>query len=118
MFIRKSDVSPIGFDGLLIHDYTEEMNVALSVAAISMPPAGGHAEAYSKRSDKYYVVVDGEVEFSVDGRRASLGSGDFCFVARGSRFGYRNTGPQVATLVVVHAPRFSLESEVFVSAER
>ena len=49
---------------------------------------------------------------------ASLGSGDFCFVARGSRFGYRNTGPQVATLVVVHAPRFSLESEVFVSAER
>ena len=83
------------------------------MALIEVPPGAAHAEAWSRRSDKYYLIVSGEIRFSLQGEEFSLGTGDFCFVEQGKRFAYRNQGSLPATLVLVHTPSFDLESEVF-----
>ena len=114
MRVRHDTIEPIEFGGLQIFDYTAESSLGSSLAMIEVPPGASHDEAWSRRSDKYYLVVTGEIQFSLAGETFPLGPRDFCFVERGRRFAYRNDGSSPATLVLVHTPGFDLESEVFV----
>lgn len=114
MIVRKASLQPIDFDGLQITDYTGQYGLTSSLAAIEVPPGTSHPKAWSKRSDKYYLVADGEVQFDVDGRIEILTKGDFCYVKQGTPFAYRNISSDSATLVLAHTPPFDLSSEVFV----
>ncbi len=114
MLVRQRTLQPIKFGGLQIHDYTADRNLDSSMALIDVPAGAAHAEAYSRRSDKYYLVVSGEIVFLLQGEEFLLGSKDFCFVECGKHFAYRNEGPSPATIVLVHTPSFDLDSEVFV----
>jgi mannose-6-phosphate isomerase-like protein (cupin superfamily) len=114
MIVKRDSVDPIDFAGLRILDYTSEMDTGSSFAVITVPPRTSHAEAWSRRSDKYYYVAAGEVEFTLDGKLQVLSTGDFCVVLRGQHFSYRNLGPHEAQLHLVHTPGFDLDSEVFV----
>jgi mannose-6-phosphate isomerase-like protein (cupin superfamily) len=107
-------MSPVDFDGLRIFDYTAGQSLGSSVAAIEVAPGARHAEAWSRRSDKYYLVSSGEVRFVLEGELHTMKAGDFCFVAKGRRFSYSNESSQLATLVLVHTPSFDLRDEVFV----
>lgn len=113
MVVRGDSLAPIDFGGLRICDYTAGRDLGSSLAVVEVPPAGRHAEAFSKRSDKYYLVTDGEVRFVLEGETFDLRRGDFCFVRCGQRFSYANerTGP--ARLVLVHTPSFRLDQEAF-----
>lgn len=113
MIVTRKSLRPIAFDGLRIFDYTAGHNLGSSLAVIEVPPAARHAVAFSKRSDKYYLVTKGGVRFVLEGREFDLGPGDFCFVRCGQRFSYSNDGSEMAMLVLVHTPQFSLENEVF-----
>jgi mannose-6-phosphate isomerase-like protein (cupin superfamily) len=113
MLVRQSTLEPIEFGDLKIFDYTREAKLGSSLALIEVPPGAVHTQAWSRRSDKYYLVVSGEIQFSLQGEEFSLGPRDFCFVAQGRRFAYRNAGASPAMLVLVHTPSFDLESEVF-----
>jgi mannose-6-phosphate isomerase-like protein (cupin superfamily) len=113
MLVRQRTLEPIDFGGLRIFDYTAEAELGSSLALIEVPPRAVHDEAWSRRSDKYYLVVSGEIRFSLQGEEFPLGPRDFCFVAQGKRFAYRNEGSSPATLVLVHTPGFDLDSEVF-----
>ena len=113
MLVRRQTLEPIDFDGLQIFDYTGGRNLGSSLALIEVPPGARHGEAWSRRSDKYYLVVSGEIRFSLEGAELALGPHDFCFVEQGKRFAYRNESSSPATLVLVHSPSFDLESEVF-----
>ena len=115
MFVRRSTLEPIDFGGLRIFDYTAGTDRGASLALIEVPPGAVHREAWSRRSDKYYLVVSGEIRFSLESRDFSLAVGDFCFVEQGKRFAYENRGSSAATVVLVHSPRFDLDSEVFVT---
>jgi mannose-6-phosphate isomerase-like protein (cupin superfamily) len=112
MIVRRSALQPVDFGGLSIFDYTAEATLSSSFAVIDVPPGATHAEAWSRRSDKYYLVVAGELEFSLQGEVFSLGPSDFCFVKKGKRFAYANRGRSPAQLVLVHTPSFELESEI------
>jgi mannose-6-phosphate isomerase-like protein (cupin superfamily) len=114
MIVRRRSLQPIDFDGLSIFDYTTDLERGSSLAVIEIPPGATHAEAWSRRSDKYYLVVDGQLEFSLQGEQFPLGPGDFCLVEQGKRFSYANQGASPAQLVLVHTPSFELESKVFV----
>ena len=114
MLLSRSTMSPIDFDGLRIFDYTAGQPLGASVAAIEVAPGARHREAWSRRSDKYYLVAGGEVRFVLDGEPHVLRAGDFCFVRQGRRFSYSNETPALATLVLVHTPSFDLREEVFV----
>ncbi|MBI4914491.1 MAG: cupin domain-containing protein [Acidobacteria bacterium] len=113
MFISRSSMSPIDFHGLRIFDYTAGQSLGSSVAVIEVAPGVRHTEAWSRRSDKYYLVTRGQVQFTLDGEPHVIGAGDFCLVRCGRHFSYSNESPEAATLVLVHTPGFDLREEVF-----
>ena len=84
MLLRHTELSPVGFDGLRILDYTAGEPFAVSVATVEIAPGAGHAEASSRRSDKYYVVGSGQVRFVLDGEPHTTKARGFCFVKKGA----------------------------------
>ncbi len=114
MVVTGKSLKPIDFAGLRIFDYTAGRDVSSSLAVIDVPPGAHHAAAWSKRSDKYYLVIAGAILFVLDGVETQLTPGDFCLVPQGSRFSYANPTTTPARLVLVHTPSFDLDSEVFV----
>ena len=114
MLLSRGEMSPVDFDGLRIFDYTAGQSLDASVAMVEVAPGARHAEAWSRRSDKYYVVGSGQVRFVLAGEPHTMKAGDFCFVKKGRRFSYSNESRELATLVLVHTPSFDLREEVFV----
>jgi mannose-6-phosphate isomerase-like protein (cupin superfamily) len=114
MLRSRSALTPLDFHGLRIFDYTAGLSLGCSVAAIEVAPGARHAEAWSRRSDKCYLVSSGEVRFVLDGEPQVLKAGDFCFIAQGRRFSYANESADPAELVLVHTPSFDLREEVLV----
>jgi mannose-6-phosphate isomerase-like protein (cupin superfamily) len=114
MIIARSSLTPIDFGGLRIFDYTAQSGLDASLALIEVPPGARHAEAWSKRSDKYYLVIRGEVRFVLERQSTLLVVGDCCLVKQGQRFSYSNDGVAAAALVLFHSPSFDLDAEVFV----
>jgi mannose-6-phosphate isomerase-like protein (cupin superfamily) len=117
MIIKRSSMETINFDGLQIYDYTAGHDTSSSLAVIQVLPGVRHAEAWSKRSDKYYYVMTGRIRFVLKGAKYDLAAGDFCLVCQGERFWYENQTEELTTLLLVHTPSFELESEVFVKEQ-
>ena len=113
MFIEHEAVKPLEFDGLKIVDYTAERESSSSFAEITVLPGVRHKFSWSNRSDKYYYVVEGSIEFTLSDQSKKLSPGDVCIVHQGVRFGYANPGPNEAKLILIHTPTFKLECEVF-----
>lgn len=118
MLVPGGTIKPIDFAGLRIFDYTAGHALSSSLAVIEVPPGTGHAEAWSKRSDKYYLVIEGAFRFVLDGAETALVTGDFCLVRQGQRFSYSNPTTSLARLVLVHTPNFHLAEEVFVGTAK
>jgi mannose-6-phosphate isomerase-like protein (cupin superfamily) len=113
MKISKDSVGQIDFEGLQIVDYTSGRDITSSLAEITVPPGVKHRKAYSDRSDKYYYIVSGHIQFNVDGELYYLHQGDVCVILKGQRFSYKNDSGESAKLILVHTPSFNLEFEVF-----
>jgi mannose-6-phosphate isomerase-like protein (cupin superfamily) len=113
MIVRRRSIEPIRFGDLEICDYTEGEETRSSMATIRVPPGARHGRSWSKRSDKYYLVTEGRLSFSLGGTWHELAKGDFCMVRQGERFDYENRTNAPVAFVLFHTPRFDLESEVF-----
>ncbi len=113
MIVKKDEITPIDFGGLSILDYTAGREEKSSFAVIAVPHGVSHQQSWSKRSDKYYYVVEGAVDFTIDGAPSTLSAGDFCIVKKGAMFAYGNTSGRPALLILVHTPCFKLDEEVF-----
>jgi mannose-6-phosphate isomerase-like protein (cupin superfamily) len=112
MIIRADALAKIVYEGLAITDYTGGAGLRSSVAIIEVPSGTCHPRAWSRRSDKFYLVLDGHIRFTLGEADHDLGPRDFCFVRQGERFAYENQAPFPATLVLVHTPSFELDAEV------
>lgn len=113
MKIGRESLKVVEFGGLEIRDYTAERDGSSSMAEITVPAGTRHKRAWSKRSDKYYYVIDGRLSFIVDNQVVDLSTGDACIIRRGARFSYENKTVAVAKLLLVHTPSFDLAEEVF-----
>lgn len=113
MTIRRADVQPFDFDGIEIRDYTPDARGSSSFAEILVPAGATHARAWSRRSDKYYYVVRGDLRFVVDTKTFDLTTGDVCIVPQGVPFSYENRSNHEGLIILVHTPDFDLEQEVF-----
>ena len=113
MYIRHDSVQAIDFDGLTIFDFTAGLENSSSFAEIRVPAGVRHKHSWSERSDKYYYVVRGTVQFTVDEKNAQLSTGDVCLIPKGSRFHYENNSSEEVVLILVHTPCFNLEFERF-----
>ena len=118
MIVRKQSLTPIAFDGLQIFDYTSDADLPSSMAFIEVPAGASHPRAWSRRSGKYYLVADGEVEFAIGDQPTTLTKGDFCYIEQGETFSYENTSGKPAALVLAQTPAFDLSAEVFVAPSR
>ena len=114
MIVRMASTKPIDFDGLRIFDYTGDAGLSSSLAFIEVPAGASHPKAWSRRSDKYYLVTEGEVEFSIGDSTTMLSRGDFCHIPQGEVFGYMNKSAKPAAIVLAHTPAFELSAEVFI----
>jgi len=113
MIIKNEDVEAIDFDGLTILDYTARCEEKSSFAVIRVPSGVCHKLSWSKRSDKFYYVMDGRIDFTVNGASHVLDKGDFCIVKKGDKFRYTNNSGKAVSLILVHTPGFELGEEVF-----
>jgi mannose-6-phosphate isomerase-like protein (cupin superfamily) len=113
MIVRKEQASKIDFDGLKLLDYTSKYNESSSFATIVVPQNVKHKISWSKRSDKYYYIIKGELKFIINDKTTTLKEGDFCIVKKGSKFYYHNQTNHDVMLVLVHTPNFDLNEEVF-----
>ena len=114
MIIKKQTVKPFDFNGLKILDYTSKLKSSSSFARIIVAPKAKHPLAYSKRSDKYYYVLSGQIEFILNEIKYLLYKSDFCIVKKGQRFSYSNISTKQAELLLIHTPSFILKTDVFV----
>lgn len=113
MHIKQKNLPPVDFDGLKIFDYTAGKETNSSFAEIIVPPGASHRVSWSKRSDKYYYVIEGALSLTVDGIEFDMEAGDFCIIHKGSKFSYINRGNKESRLMLVHTPGFKLECEEF-----
>ena len=113
MIIKHEEVKPLEFDKLKIIDYTAGQDNSSSFAEITVPAGIRHKLSWSNRSDKYYYVNRGNVNFTVNGESKDLSPGDVCIIPKGNRFSYANIGSNDAILILVHTPSFKLDCEVF-----
>ncbi len=113
MVVKKEQAKKIDFDGLNILDYTSECNESSSFATIKVLPNVRHKLSWSKRSDKYYYIIEGKIQFTIDNESIVLKQGDFCIIKKGSKFSYHNDSNSVVMLMLVHTPCFDLNEEVF-----
>lgn len=72
MIIKKNEVDAIDFNGLEIFDYTAKPNEKSSFAVIKVKPDISHQLSWSTRSDKYYYILNGSLEFYIDDKNISL----------------------------------------------
>ena len=113
MIIRNQDVEVLSFNGLEIFDYTSKCKEKSSFAIIVVPPNISHQLSWSKRSDKFYYVIEGKIEFTINNEDYVLAKGDFCIIKKGDKFKYKNNFKDDVKLVLVHTPNFIIEEEIF-----
>lgn len=113
MKISKDSIGQIDFEGLQIADYTSGRDITSSLAEITVAPGVKHRKAYSNRSDKYYYIVSGHIQFNVEGELYDLYQGDVCVILKRQKFSYKNDSGESAKLILVHTPSFNLKFEVF-----
>ncbi|HQN96363.1 MAG TPA: cupin domain-containing protein [Thermoanaerobaculales bacterium] len=113
MKIERDALRPFDFEGLEIRDYTAGMGVSSSIAEITVPAGASHRRAWSKRSDKYYFMLEGSLSFTLGAETLDLTAGDCCIVRKGERFSYRNPTGERARVLLVHTPSFDLAAEAF-----
>ena len=113
MKIQYDNLMPIEFDGLEIRDYTADQKTSSSIAEVTIPPGVRHRRAYSRKSDKYYYVIEGSLNFVIGEYACTPSAGDVCIIPKGVRFSYKNKSEVVAKVLLVHTPSFDLAEEVF-----
>ncbi len=113
MIVKKDSLKPINFSGLKIYDFTEGLELSSSFAVIQMPPNSQHLESWSTRSDKYYYIINGEIQFILEEKEFKLSKGDFCIVEKGQCFSYKNVKKIFASLILIHTPNFNINHEKF-----
>jgi mannose-6-phosphate isomerase-like protein (cupin superfamily) len=113
MIVKKEEITAMDFNGLCIFDYTAKCKEKSSFAVIDVSPGVSHQVSWSKRSDKFYYVIDGTISFTINDEKYVLHNGDFCIIKKGEKFSYKNEGKEVVSLILVHTPNFDINEEVF-----
>jgi uncharacterized cupin superfamily protein len=70
---------------------------------VSSPPPGapGPAPHLHRSYDEAWFIIEGAVEFLLDGQRERQGAGGFVFVPRGVVHSFANPGPAEARMLVI-----------------
>jgi quercetin dioxygenase-like cupin family protein len=70
----------------------QETGGAFALAEATTPQGGGPPPHIHHREDESFYVLEGELEFTVEGETIKVGAGSFLHVPRGTVHTYRNVG--------------------------
>jgi len=113
MIIKKDSLKSIDFFGLKIYDFTAGFESKSSFAVVQIPPNSNHKEAWSTRSDKFYYIINGKLQFILENKKFTLSKDDFLVVLKGQHFSYKNLQKCESPLILIHTPSFDINSERF-----
>lgn len=107
------ETAPFVWKGLNIRDVTSNVNSLSSFAHIEISPFSTHLLSYSKKSEKYYYVLSGQLHFYLEGSEFVLSKNEFCIVPPQSKFSYANRSNETVQILLMHTPKFNMDNEVF-----
>lgn len=97
-------------DEVSIHVGGAETGGKFTVFTCTTPPGGGPPPHYHKNEDEWFFVIEGKVEFLLDGSWKEVPVGSLVFVPRSAVHTFRNSGDKPLKLLTQTAPA---EFEVF-----
>ena len=68
------------------------------------PPGGGPPLHIHRTEDEYFLVLEGELTFYIDGRVVKASAGESAFVPRGLAHCFKNCSTQLARVMVLFTP--------------
>ncbi len=72
-----------------------------------------HGMVKSMISDRYYLILEGIVEFDIAGITQTASRLDTIVIPKNTPYNYRNLGgPKAAKLYLVHSPAFDADKEI------
>lgn len=75
-----------------------------SVVEITQPPGAGVPQHAHVAMDEYFFVIDGETEFTIDGKPVKAPAGTFIYVPKGVVHGFTNKSSRPARIADFHTP--------------
>ena len=82
----------------------EETRNSLFAFEATEPPGGGPPLHIHTREDEFFLVLEGDVSFYIDGKVIRRGPGGSAFVPRGAAHCFRNISDRSARLLVLFTP--------------
>ena len=113
MFVRQHQAQELQLGELYVLVYAAEPDGSSSMAITSVPPGAHHRRVRSSRSDKYYYMIEGGLQFIVEGETQTIMAGDACIVPVGQTFEYDNTSNTDARVLVVQTPPYDPSAETY-----
>ena len=83
---------------------SEDTGGAYSIAEVTMPPQVGPPAHIHHTQEETFYVVEGEIEFAIDGTTTRATAGSVLRISRGVLRDYRNVGSGTARVLVLFAP--------------
>jgi mannose-6-phosphate isomerase-like protein (cupin superfamily) len=80
-------------------------------------PAGMGPPPHRHDWDEAYYILEGEIEFMIDGSRVKSTKGDFNYLPRNTVHGFKGASPSPARVLIFAAPAHGSEFFEEVSAE-
>jgi len=68
------------------------------------PPGGGPPLHVHTREEEFFLVLEGEITFTIDGRVTRVGAGGSAFVPRGVAHCFKNRSDKMARLLILFTP--------------
>lgn len=101
---RYADATPFVFGDLELRELTPEAFGAASFAEVIVPIGADRTPRISEKDHRMYVVLVGEIEFTVEGEILRLIPGDVLHVDKGETYGFHNGGYQEGRLLLIRVP--------------
>lgn len=111
MLVRHDERREFRFHDLEVADFGALAGGRASAAAVEVPPKGASPFSYSHASERMFFVLEGELQFNVDGVRYDANEGDLVIVSQNTVSRYWNDSQELAKVLVVHVPAFDAEKE-------
>lgn len=104
------DGRDFGWDGLKAKAINSKDDFANASAAY-FEVTGSHGKVKTEISDRIYLVLDGEGEFTIDGQPTLVHKDDVVIVPKNTPYDYRAVNDTVLKLYLVHTPAYDPEFE-------
>ncbi|MBB2946453.1 quercetin dioxygenase-like cupin family protein [Actinoplanes lutulentus] len=108
-FVVRKDEGPLKFvnggnERVKVKVTSEQTDGRLALLGIDVTPGfGNNAHAHGNEDEAFYIA-SGDFRFINGSTTFDAGAGDFVYIPRGTRHGFKNIGSEMGTLMVFYTP--------------